>query len=79
MSEQLYDMPLDDSGYSEYTVEDFFREAEQVGKHLSGDKYSIHWTLLRNETLPIDYRINVAFEDPYGDFRRSEILEYNNR
>lgn len=54
MSEQLYDLQLDDSGYSEpFTVEDFIREAEQVGKYLSGDKVNIHWNLLKRESRPI--------------------------
>jgi hypothetical protein len=53
MSEQTYDIPLDDSGYSEpFTVGDFIREAETVGSLLYGDKISIHWNLLKSESQP---------------------------
>ena len=57
MSEQVYDIPLDDSGYSEpFTVEDFIREAETVWYGLSGDKVTIHWNLLKRESQPRQYR-----------------------
>lgn len=75
MSEQVYDIPLDDSGYSEpFTVEDFIREAEQVGKLCYGDKISIHWNLLKRETYPRNHRLNLGteVEDPYGELVRSE-------
>lgn len=53
MSEQVYDIPLDDSGYSEpFTVEDFIQEAEEVWKWLYGDKIAIHWQLLKYESQP---------------------------
>lgn len=75
MSEQVYDTPLDDSGYSEpFTVEDFIREAEQVGKFCYGDKISIHWNLLRRETYPREHHLNLGteVEDPYLELIRSE-------
>lgn len=75
MSEQVYDIPLDDSGYSEtFTVEDFIREAEQVWKLLSWDKISIHWNLLKRETYPREHRLNLGteVEDPYLELIRSE-------
>lgn len=51
-ADSLIDPQLDDTGYSElFTVEDFIREAEQVGKWLSGDRISIHWNLLKYESL----------------------------
>lgn len=77
MSEQVYDIPLDDSGYSEpFTVEDFIREAEEVGKLCYGDKISIHWNLLRRETYPRKHRLNLGteVEDPYLELIRSERL-----
>jgi len=75
MSEQVYDIPLDDSGYSEpFTVEDFIREAEEVGKFCYGDKISIHWNLLKRETYPRSHRLNLGteVEDPYLELIRSE-------
>lgn len=75
MSEQVYDIPLDDSGYSEtFTVEDFIREAEEVWKLLSWDKISIHWNLLKRETYPREHRLNLGteVEDPYLELIRSE-------
>ncbi len=81
MSEQVYDIPLDDSGYSEpFTVEDFIREAEQEFHWDIESRILLYWLLLKREAEPIKTRIrkiNVAFEDEYGDFRRSERQEYN--
>lgn len=80
MSEQVYDTPLDDSGYSEpFTVEDFIREAEEVCKWLYWDKILIYWSLLKREAHPREHRLDLGteIEDPYWEFRRSERQEYN--
>lgn len=79
MSEQIYDIPLDDSGYSEpFTVEDFRREAEEVCKWFYWNKILLYWTLLKREAQPRKHRLDLGteIEDPYGDFVRSERQEY---
>jgi len=76
MSEQVYDIPLDDTGYSEpFTVEDFIREAEDVGEGLSGDKISIHWNLLKYESQPRTYRPKDSWS--LGVYRGDWIYENN--
>lgn len=78
MSEQLYDISLDDTGYSEpFTIEDFWREMYWCTLGFDG-KLDIFWNTLKRESKPLSYsRDALLFEEsPYSEFVRQERQEY---
>ncbi len=78
MSEQLYDIPLDDSGYSEpFTVEDFIREAYNVSGQFGWDTMTIHWYLLKRESQPIQLPYRPKDSWWLGVYRWDGIYENN--
>jgi len=55
MSEQLYDIPLDDTGYSEpYTFSDFVKEMFECTIGFD-NKFEIFWNTLKRESKPQSY------------------------